>query len=259
LDLASHRQAKQVRPVWQTGQASSVQKLRKDPSERKLASRTSPLLNKNNHSTTLTSLLKNSSRQPTGLNWSDRFGKPVRSVLAWTVRKNSTRGKNSNLQAIDLPIRSTDQSETLGIVRVPHGLPLARSSVPKTHFIKKNRKSTLKNTYPRKPLKTPKSKPFRRVCWIKVTKQRGTRFSYVTSNKNPSKKHPQIFPTEIPRKISENHQKGKTGGTQTSLEEPRRIIYTYHEGFRQGLASTRSSFPLTRSHHEALKLVLWKS
>jgi hypothetical protein len=78
----------------------------------------------------------------------------------------------------------------------------------------------------------------------------------VTSNKNPSKKHPQILPTEIPRKGSENHQKGKMEGTQTSLEEPCRIIYTYHEGFIQGLASTRSSFPLTRSHHEALKLVL---
>jgi hypothetical protein len=50
--------------------------------------------------------------------------------------------------------------------------------------------------------------------------------------------------------------KRKTGGTQTSLEESRRIIYTYHEGFIQGLASARSSFPLTRSHHEALKLVL---
>jgi hypothetical protein len=184
------------------------------------------------------------------------MAKPVRPVLAWTVGKNSTRGKNSNLQAIDLPIRSTDQSETLGIVGVPRGLPLARSSVPKTHSIKRNRKSTLKNTFPRKPPKTPKSKPFQSVCWIKITKQRGTRSSYVTSNKNPSKKHPQNFPTEIPRKGSENHQKGKTEGTQSSLEEPRRIIYTYHERFIQGLASAQSSFPLTRSHHEALKLVL---
>jgi hypothetical protein len=74
--------------------------------------------------------------------------------------------------------------------------------------------------------KTTKSKPFRRVCWIKITKKRGTRFSYVTSNKNPSKKRPQNFPTVIPRKDPENHQKGKTGGTQPSLEEPRRIIYT---------------------------------
>jgi hypothetical protein len=67
---------------------------------------------------------------------------------------------------------------------------------------------------------TPKSKPFQRVCWIKITKQRGTRSSYMTSNKNPSKKYPKNFPMEIPRKSPENHQNGKTTGTQSSLEEP---------------------------------------
>jgi hypothetical protein len=35
----------------------------------------------------------------------------------------------------------------LRIVGVPRGLPLATSSVPKTHSIKRNRKSTLKNTF----------------------------------------------------------------------------------------------------------------
>jgi hypothetical protein len=138
LDLASHRQGKPVRLIWQTGQAGSVQKLPKNPSERKAASRTSPPLNKNSHSTTGTSLLKNSSRQPTGQNRSDRFGKPVRPVLVWTVGKNSTRRKNSNLPPIDLPIHSTDQNQTLGIDGVPRGLPLARSSVPKPHSIKRN-------------------------------------------------------------------------------------------------------------------------
>jgi hypothetical protein len=123
-----------------------------------------------------------------------------------------------------------DQSETLGIVGAPRGLPLARSSVPKTYSIKRNRKSTLKNTFPWKPLKTPKSKPFPRVSWIKTTKQRGPRSSYVTSNKNPSKKCSQNFSTEIPRKDLENYQKGKMGETHPSLEEPCRIIYTYQRG-----------------------------
>jgi hypothetical protein len=100
-------------------------------------------LNKKSHSTKETFLLKTTSRQPKGL-------KPVRLVwetgqtgFAWTVGNNTARGKNSTFQAIDLPIRSTDQSEALGIVRVPRGLPLARSSVPQTHSIKRNRKSTL--------------------------------------------------------------------------------------------------------------------
>jgi hypothetical protein len=123
-------QPKPVRPVSETGQAASVvlsftqagetgqadflQKPPKNLSKRKLAPRTSPPLNKNSHGMTETFLLKNSSRKPTGLNRSDRFGKPVRPALAWTVGKNSARGKNSKLQAVDLPIRSTDQSETLG-------------------------------------------------------------------------------------------------------------------------------------------------
>jgi hypothetical protein len=84
--------------------------------------------------------------------------------FAWTVGKNTTRGKNSTFQVIDLPVRSMDQSETLGIARVPRGQPLARSSVPKTRSLKRNRKSTLKNTFPWKPPKAPKSKPFRRDC-----------------------------------------------------------------------------------------------
>jgi hypothetical protein len=86
--------------------------------------------------------------------------------------------------------------------------------------------------------------------------QRGIRSSYVTSNKNTSKKHSQDFHTKNPRKGSENYQKGKMGRTPTNLEEPHRIIYKYHERFIQGLASARPSFTLTRSHHEALKLVL---
>jgi hypothetical protein len=122
-------------------------------------SRAFPHLNKRSHGKTGTSLLENPSRQPTGRNRSDRFGKPVGPVFAWTVGKNTARGKNSTLPPIDLPICSTDQSETLGIVGVPRGLSLARSSVPKTHLIKRHRKSTLKSTSnPRTP-KPPKPSP----------------------------------------------------------------------------------------------------
>jgi hypothetical protein len=73
------------------------------------------------------------------------------------------------------------------------------------------------------------------------------------------KETPPKLPHGKSKKRLRNHQKGKTGGTQSSLEEPRRIIYINHARFIQGLASVQSSFPLTRSHHEALKLVLWKS
>jgi hypothetical protein len=47
---------------------------------------------------------------------------------------------------------------------------------------------------------------------------------------NPKEKGLKTTSRKSPRKGSENHQEGKSGRTQTSLEEPRRIIYTYHEG-----------------------------
>jgi hypothetical protein len=106
-------QPKPVRQVCETGQTASVglsltqagetghtdfvQKLPKDQN----TSRAFPHLNKWSHGATETSLLKNPSRQPTGRNRSDRFGKPVRPVFAWTVGKNTARGKNSiTLQSI---------------------------------------------------------------------------------------------------------------------------------------------------------------
>jgi hypothetical protein len=63
-----------------------------------------------------------------------------------------------------------------------------------------------------------------------------------SNRKEPRRAH-EYIPHQIPkRKVSkphqENHQekalnitkKEKLGRTQTSLEEPRRIIYKYHEG-----------------------------
>jgi hypothetical protein len=65
-------------------------------SEAQNTSRAFPPLNKRSHGITGTLLIKNTSRQPTGLNRSDRFGKPVRPVLAWTVGKNTACGKTQN-------------------------------------------------------------------------------------------------------------------------------------------------------------------
>jgi hypothetical protein len=175
-------------------------------------------------------LLKNSSRQPTGLNRSYRFGKPVRPVLVWTVGKNSTRGKNSNLPPIDLPIRYTDQTETLGIDGVPRGLPLARSSVPKTHSIKRNRKSTLKNTSnPRTP-KTPKSSPLTHGFGRGIKGKRTTKGSNEFPPSNRQEQGIENTPRKPPREGSENHNQEQPGTTQQRLEEPRRIICTYQGG-----------------------------
>jgi hypothetical protein len=135
----------------------------------------------------------------TGLgNRSDRFGKPARPVFAWTVGKNTARGKNSTLPPIDLSIHSTDQSETLGIVGVPRGLPLARSSVPETHSIKRNRKSTLTNTSnPRTP-KPPKSSPLTHGFGRGITAQRTTKGSHKFPPSNPQEQGPENTPRKPP-------------------------------------------------------------
>jgi hypothetical protein len=175
-------------------------------------------------------LLKNPSRQPTRRNRSDRFGKPVRPVFAWTVEKNTAHEKNSTLPPIDLLIRSTDQSETLGIVGVPHGLPLARSSVPKTHSIKRNRKSTPKNTsYPR-TLKPPKSSPLTCRFGRGIKGKRTTKGSHEFPPLNPQEQGPENNSRKSPREGTENHHQEQPGTTHPNLEEPRPIIYTCHKG-----------------------------
>jgi hypothetical protein len=193
-------------------------------------SRAFPHLTKQSHAATETSLLKSPSQQPTGRNRSDRFGKPVRPVFAWTVGKNTARGKNSTHPPIDLPIRSTDQSETLRIDGVPRGLPMARSSVPKTHSIKRNRKSTLKSTSnPRNP-KPPKSNPLTHGFGRGITTQRTTKGSHKFPPSNPQEQGPENAPRKSPRESTENHHHEQPGTTHPNLEEPRRVIYTCHKG-----------------------------
>jgi hypothetical protein len=150
--------------------------------------------------------------------------------LAWTVGKNTARGKNSNLPPIDHPIHSTDQSETLGIVGVPRGLPLATSSAPKTQSIKRNRKSTLKNTSNPRTLNTQKSSPLTHGFGRGIKGQRTIKGSHEFPPSNHQEQGPENTLRKTPREGSENHHQEQQGTTQQSLEEPRQIIYTYQGG-----------------------------
>jgi hypothetical protein len=79
-------------------------------------------------------------------------------------------------------------------------------------------------------MKTPKSSPFSHGFGKGIKGKRNTKGSCIYPPTNHREKGLEIAPRKTPRRGSENHQKGKPGRTQTSLEEPRRIIYTYHEG-----------------------------
>jgi hypothetical protein len=166
-------------------------------------------------------LLKNTSGQPTGRNRSDRFGKPVRPVFCLDCQEEQSLRENSTLPPIDLPIRSTDQSETLGIVRVPRGLSLARISVPETHTIKRNRKSTLKSTSNPRTLKPPKSSPLTHGFGREITAQRTTKGSHKFPPSNPQEQGPENTPRKSPREGTENHHQEHPGTTHPNLEELR--------------------------------------
>jgi hypothetical protein len=60
--------------------------------------------------------------------------------------------------------------------------------------------------------------------------KRTTKGSCIHPPPSPKEKGLKTATRILPRKDSKNHQKGKTGETPSSLEELRRIIYTYHEG-----------------------------
>jgi hypothetical protein len=116
----------------------------------------------------------------------------------------------------------------LGIVGVPRGLPLARSSVPKTHSIKRNQKSTLKSTSnPRTP--KPKSSPLTHGFGRGITAQRTTKGPHKFPPSNPQEQGPENTPRKSPREGTECHHQEQSGTTHPNLEEPRRIIYTCHK------------------------------
>jgi hypothetical protein len=72
--------------------------------------------------------------------------------------------------------------------------------------------------------------PFSQGYGRGIKGKRTTKGSCIYLPKNRREKGLEIAPRKTPRKGFEIHQKGKPGINQTSLEEPRRIIYTYHEG-----------------------------
>jgi hypothetical protein len=96
--------------------------------------------------------------------------------------------------------------------------------------MKRNGRTSTKNTpNPRTP-KTPKSSPFSHRFGKGIKVKITTKGSCIYPPTNRREKGLQITPRNTPRKGSEKYQKRKAGRTQTSLDEPRRIIYTYHEG-----------------------------
>jgi hypothetical protein len=140
---------------------------------------------------------------------------------------NSTRGSTPSNPNPDLPNRSTDLHKTLGIVGTPHGESIAKFMSTKTCQNKRNRRNPAKNSSNPRALKNPKSSPLTHGFGKGIKGKRTTKGSHIHPLQNPQEQGPENTPRNPPREGSENHLQEQTGTTQPSLEEPRRIIYTY--------------------------------
>jgi hypothetical protein len=140
---------------------------------------------------------------------------------------NNTRGSTPPNPNFDLPNRSTDLNKTLRIVGTPHEESIAMILSTKTCQIKMNRRNPTKNSSnPRTP-KTPKSSPLTHGFVRGIKDKRTTKGSHIFALLNPQEQGPENTPKKPPKEGSENHHQEQLGTTQQSLEEPRRIIYTY--------------------------------
>jgi hypothetical protein len=142
---------------------------------------------------------------------------------------NNTRGSTAPNPNPDIPNRSTDLRKTLGIVGTPHEESIAKLLSSKTCQIKRNRRNPAKNSSnPRTP-KTPKSSPLTHGFGRGIKGKRTTKGSHIRPPPNPQEQGLENTPRNPPREGSENHHKERTRTTHSSLEEPRRIIYTSQE------------------------------
>jgi hypothetical protein len=143
---------------------------------------------------------------------------------------NSTHKSTPPNPTPDLPNCSTDLCKTLGIVGTPHGHSIVKIWSTKTFKIERYQRNPTKNASNPRAKKTPKSILFAHGFGRGIKGKRTTKGSSIHPPPNPKEKGLEIAPRKSPRKGSENHQKGQTVKTHPSLEEPRRIIYTYQRG-----------------------------
>jgi hypothetical protein len=143
---------------------------------------------------------------------------------------NNTRGSTPLKPNFDIPNHSTDLNKTLGIIGTPHEESIAMLLSTKTCQVKRNRRNPAKNSSnPRTP-KTPKLSPLTHGFGRGITGQRTMKGSHKFPPSNPQEQGPENTLRKTPREGYENHHQEQPGTTQQSLEESRRIIYTYQGG-----------------------------
>jgi hypothetical protein len=204
-------------------------------------------------------LLKGLSRQPTGRNRSDRFGKPVRPVLAWTVGKNTARGSTPPKPNLDLPNRFTDLNKTLGVLGTFHEESIAKFNPTKTRPKRRNQGNPTKSTS-NQELKTPQNR-------APLLTNLGGESQPKEPRKVPTNFPHQIPKRKVPKTTQRNHrERAPKITTKNNWEKHIQTLRNHAESsIHETKVHTRFSKPpdhpslTTRSHHEALLLALWKT
>jgi hypothetical protein len=150
--------------------------------------------------------------------------------VTWASRDEQHPRVNTPNPSLDLPNSSTDLNKTLGILGTPHEESIAKFNPTKTCQIKRNRRNPANNSSNPRTSKTPKSSPLTHGFGRGIKSKRTTKGSQIFPPSNPQEQGPENTPRKPPREDSENHHQQQPGTTQQSLEEPRRIIYTYQGG-----------------------------
>jgi hypothetical protein len=143
---------------------------------------------------------------------------------------NSTHGSTPLNPNLDLPNRSTDFRKTLGIVGTPHGESITKFMCTKTCQIMRNRKNPAKNSSNPKTPKTPKLSPLTHGFGRGIKGKRTTKGSHIFPHQIPKRKVPKTHQESHQERAPKNHHQEQPGTTEQSLEEPRRVIYTYQGG-----------------------------
>jgi hypothetical protein len=162
-----------------------------------------------------------------GTHRSDRSLVPV--TLGQLGMKNS-RGSTPPKLTPDLSIRSTVSNKTLGIVGTPSGALHSQVMIHQNSLNQEESKDSTKNSSNPRTLKTLKSSTLTHGFWRGIKGKRTTKGWHIHPPPNPQEQGLENTPRYPPREGSGNHHQEQTGTTQPSLEEPRRIIYTYQRG-----------------------------
>jgi hypothetical protein len=160
--------------------------------------------------------------------------RPVRGIgqtgVIWASRDEQHPRVNTPESKPQSPESHHELEQEFGILGTPHEESIAMILSTKTCQIKRNRRNLAKNSSnPRTP-KTPKSSPLTHKFGRGIKCKRTTKGSHEFPPPNPQEQGSENTPRKPPREVSENHHQVQPGTTQQSLEEPRRIIYTYQKG-----------------------------